>query len=130
VLQAEGLQAFVDPRVFQREIQEATDMTPEELDQAARDLIRRSGSHMRSGSDSPPPQYYSQLGFPQDFEQGGYQAQDYEPAQEELQDYRSYSDPEESHVTHRHRSLSHPHHRRGQRGGDDDDDVVHATTTL
>ena len=47
----------MDPRVFQQEIQEAADMTPEELDQAARDLIRRSGSHMHS-SDSPPPEYY------------------------------------------------------------------------
>lgn len=71
VLQAEGLHGYVDPRCLQREIQEAADMTPEELDQAARDLIRRSHHETQQS-----PQYYEHM--------GGYSA-------EELKDYNQYS---------------------------------------
>ncbi|ESO91449.1 hypothetical protein LOTGIDRAFT_51275, partial [Lottia gigantea] len=40
VLKKEGLNRYVDPRILQQEIAEATDMTPDEMDQAARELIR------------------------------------------------------------------------------------------
>lgn len=42
VLQDEGLNRWVDPQCLQREIAEATNMTPEEMNVAAREIIRRS----------------------------------------------------------------------------------------
>ncbi|XP_070193049.1 muscle calcium channel subunit alpha-1-like isoform X2 [Littorina saxatilis] len=76
VLQAEGLHGYVDARCLQREIQEASDMTTEELDQAARDLIRRSHHEAHHQQQQQQPQYYEHL--------GGYSA-------DELKDYNQYS---------------------------------------
>ncbi|XP_059167740.1 muscle calcium channel subunit alpha-1-like isoform X5 [Physella acuta] len=42
VLQDEGLNRYVDPKCLQREIAEATNMTAEEMNVAAREIIRRS----------------------------------------------------------------------------------------
>lgn len=120
MLQAEGLHGYVDPRCLQREIQEAADMTPEELDQAARDLIRRS--HHESQQS---PQYYEHM--------GGYSA-------EELKDYNQYSSEGGSgggvgigSLHHRHPHSSHqqqhsPQHDPQDSG--DDDHGVQVTTTL
>ncbi|CAG5117508.1 unnamed protein product, partial [Candidula unifasciata] len=47
VLQDEGLNRWVDPQCLQREIAEATNMTHEEMNVAAREIIRRS-RHMDS----------------------------------------------------------------------------------
>lgn len=45
VLQEEGLNRYLDPRCLQQEIAEATDMTPDQMDRAARQLLRRPYSH-------------------------------------------------------------------------------------
>lgn len=42
VLADEGLHRYVDPQLLHREIEDATDMTPEEMNFAAREIIRRS----------------------------------------------------------------------------------------
>ncbi len=67
MLKEEGLGKYVDAKCLQREIAEATDMTPEEMDSAARELIRQR---------TPRGPYYEHL--------GGYSAQ-------ELKDYNQYS---------------------------------------
>ena len=129
VLQAEGLHGYVDPRCLQREIQEAADMTPEELDQAARDLIRRSHHEAQQA-----PQYYEHM--------GGYSA-------EELKDYNQYSGGVGSggggggggggrgggSLHHRHPYSSQQQQQQSpqhdsQDSGDDDDNVVQVTTAL
>ncbi|XP_071083520.1 muscle calcium channel subunit alpha-1-like isoform X5 [Haliotis cracherodii] len=72
VLKEEGLGKYLDAKCLQREIAEATDMTPEEMDLAARELIRQR---------TPRGPYYEHL--------GGYSAQ-------ELKDYNQYSAGDES----------------------------------
>lgn len=42
VLEEEGLRKYVDAKYLQQEIKEATDMTQEDLDRAAHELIRSS----------------------------------------------------------------------------------------
>ncbi len=42
VLEESGLNKYVDARYVQQELAEATDMTREQMDQAARDLLRRT----------------------------------------------------------------------------------------
>ena len=71
VLQDEGLNRYVDPQCLQREIAEASDMTPEEMNIAAREIIRRS-RHIEpnfhppdSGGGSDPPPRYSRTPPPQ-----------------------------------------------------------------
>ena len=52
VLADEGLHRLVDPACLQRELAEAADLTPEEMNLAAREIIRRS-QHIEP-SDHPP----------------------------------------------------------------------------
>ena len=111
MLQAEGLHRYVDPKCLQREILEAADMTSEELDQAARDLIRRSVHE----TQPPASQFFEHM--------GGYRA-------DELKDYNQYSDSVgdggDSGVHHRHSRVS----QHQQDSEEDDDHAVHVTTTL
>lgn len=67
VLTEEGLNRFIDARALQQEIAEAGDMTREEMNNAARQLLQ--------GQNTP---YY-------DHHIGGFKA-------EELKDYNKYSD--------------------------------------
>ncbi|KAK3797828.1 hypothetical protein RRG08_052427 [Elysia crispata] len=59
VLQDEGLNRYVDPRCLHREIAEATNLTPEEMNLAAREIIRQSRNF-----DSPDPPSPSSLNSP------------------------------------------------------------------
>ena len=68
MLESEGLHHYVDARCLQREIAEATGMTREQLDQAAREVLRNPPNHR--------PPYYEHL--------GGY-------GMHEMKDYNQYS---------------------------------------
>ncbi|XP_041350166.1 muscle calcium channel subunit alpha-1-like isoform X2 [Gigantopelta aegis] len=58
ILEQEGLGKYVDAKCLQQEIAEATDMTPEEMDFAAHQLLRRS--HVPQSAPSGP--YLEHLG--------------------------------------------------------------------
>jgi hypothetical protein len=76
MLKSEGLHKYIDARALQAEIQEAADMTPDDMDRAANELIvdaRKSGGLQ--------PSYYEHL--------GGYSAQ-------EMRDYNQYSSRDET----------------------------------
>ena len=73
VLEETGLNKYVDARYIQQELQEATDMTQEQMDQAARDLLRRTSV---PGDPQGKMPYYDHL--------GGYSMQ-------EMKDYNQYS---------------------------------------
>ncbi|RUS83605.1 hypothetical protein EGW08_008624 [Elysia chlorotica] len=62
VLQDEGLNRYVDPRCLQREIAEATNLTPEEMNLAAREIIRQSRNF--DSPDSPSPTSLNSPGSP------------------------------------------------------------------
>lgn len=121
VLQAEGLQRYLDPKCLQQEIQEANDMTSEELDRAARALIRQS-QH-----ETQHPSYYEHL--------GGLSTQ-------ELQDYNQYSPssmaasqglPYSRHThqtSHQQPQLPAQNQPSETYDSGDEEDLVHVTTTL
>ena len=73
VLEETGLNKYVDARYIQQELQEATDMTQEQMDQAARDLLQRTSVPGEPQGKMP---YYDHL--------GGYSMQ-------EMKDYNQYS---------------------------------------
>lgn len=79
VIHSEGLGHLVNVQTLKREIAEAGDMTPEQLEMAARRLLQEH----RSGSLQGP--YYEHL--------GGYRAH-------EMKDYNKYSAQDD--VRHRH----------------------------
>jgi len=70
VIQSEGLTRYVDVEALKHEIAEAGDMTPEEMEQAARRILQGQ----KPGSLTPP--YYDHM--------GGYRAH-------EMKDYNQYS---------------------------------------
>lgn len=69
MLESEGLDRYVDARCLHREIAEATGLTREQLDKAARDVLRKPPNSSR-------PPYYEHL--------GGY-------GMHEMKDYNQYS---------------------------------------
>jgi hypothetical protein len=73
VLEAQGLDCYVDARYLQREVAEAHDLTEAEMDKAAH-ALRHSGLSNTSHPSRQP--YYEHL--------GGYTA-------DELRDYNQYS---------------------------------------
>ena len=100
VLEHEGLDRFIDPRYLQREIAEANDMTEEELDRAARELI---------ASRSPAPAklpYYDHM--------GGYSMHD-------MKDYNQYSQQDD---------LVPPRRNYSDELSDEADDQMVYVTTL
>jgi len=50
VLECEGINRIIDAKYVQREIEEATGMTPAELDHVAHELIKRSNSCESNGA--------------------------------------------------------------------------------
>lgn len=113
VLQSEGLHRYIDPRCLQSEISEATDVSPAELDRAARELVRTKNSpqshnatsnHPGGANKSRPP-YYEHL--------GGYSMQ-------EMKDYNQYSRQDD--LLNSQRGYS------SQDYSDDNDDMVYVTT--
>lgn len=73
MLVEEGLSKLIDARTLQQEIAEANDMTQEEINQAARELLKGAGSLKKSP-------FYEHL--------GGYSAQ-------EMRDYNKFSSGED-----------------------------------
>ena len=104
VLEDSGLDRYVDAKYLQHELQEATDMTREQMDSAARELLRRSSTD--PGGSTP---YLEHM--------GGYTMQ-------EMKDYNQYS---------RGRDDLAPRRRGANRDGypedyPDDDDMMYVTT--
>lgn len=106
ILEHEGLDRYIDPRCLQREIAEANDVSPAELDRAARELTRsqRNSSGNGNNSSSSRPPYYEHL--------GGY-------TMHEMKDYNQYS---------RQDDLLKPQRGYSQDYSDDNDEMVYVTT--
>ncbi|KAK2156437.1 hypothetical protein LSH36_213g02000 [Paralvinella palmiformis] len=98
VLEEEGIDKYVDAKYLQKEIAEAHDMTTEELDRHAHELM--SGSTTSTGK----PPYYEHL--------GGYSVQ-------ELKDYNQYSKQDD---------LLKPKRGYSNEYSDDGGDTVYVTT--
>ncbi len=109
---------YVDARYIQQELAEATDMTQEEMDRAAHDLLRRTSSPHQG----PPPHqgtkhpYYDHL--------GGYSMQ-------EMKDFNQYSQHDELLP----RGGGNPHgagrprgYPRGDYPEEDPDEMMYVTT--
>ena len=98
-LEEEGLHRYVDSKLLRMEIQESMDLTEEELERAAHELI-----HAGNGSPGghPRPQYYEHL--------GGY-------GMHEMRDFNKYSQEEKPK-----RDYSQDY------STDDTDDMVYVTT--
>lgn len=111
MLEESGLHRYVDARYLQQEIAEANDMTQEEMDQAARELLRHNYDPDSPAGGSPGSAdhklpYYDHL--------GGYSMQD-------MRDYNQYSQQDD---------LM-PHHKPGYTediSDDADDQMVYVTT--
>ena len=121
MLEHEGLERYIDPRCLQREIADATDLTPADLDRAARELTRSrknspaqqtgnansnpsSGASSGNNNSNSRPPYYEHL--------GGFSMQ-------EMKDYNQYS---------RQDDLLKPQRGYSQDYSDDNDDMVYVTT--
>jgi hypothetical protein len=122
MLECEGLRQYVEPRCLQRELSEATGLTPEQLDHAAHELIRRTASDPASFTTSltghtprtSKPPFYEHL--------GGY-------GMHELKDYNRHSPVGD--VTVSHQSVSFLAGLRTSRqldDVDDDDENVYMTS--
>ena len=115
ILEQEGLGKYVDAKCLQQEIAEATDMTPEEMDYAAHQLLRRSQVPATAPSGGP---YLEHL--------GGF-------SPHEFKDYNQYSVEDEP-LQHRPVIRRHMDSRRHRRHDDYDYDEdedgkrVHVTT--
>jgi hypothetical protein len=107
-LEEHGLDRYVDPRCIRRELAEATDMTEEELDAAAHELMQARGDDRRQ-PPRPGTQYYEHM--------GGYSTM------HEMHDYNPGAYPHGSPIS-----------RAGVGGGGNyppeevDDDMVYVTT--
>ena len=104
---------YVDPQCIRQELAEATDMTVEELDAAAHELMQQ-----RSEPDNPHPQYYEHL--------GGY-------GMHEMKDYNKYSpNPHPQNTPKRMGPGGHGYHHPSHHPSDypdaDNDDMVYVTT--
>jgi hypothetical protein len=101
VLEEAGLDRYVDPRVLQREIADAHDLTQEDLDREARAFMKG-----QNGSPAKSP-YYDHL--------GGYSAQ-------EMRDYNQYSNQDDL--------LTRPKRGTYGRdySADTDDELIYVTT--
>lgn len=109
MLEESGLHRYVDARYLQQEIAEANDMTQEEMDRAARELLRKSYNPGSPPSPTSPDHklpYYDHL--------GGYSMQD-------IRDYNQYSQQDD---------LLPPKHGYGEDLSDDADDQMVYVTTL
>lgn len=118
VLQSEGLHRYIDPHYLKREIAEANDMTQEEMERAAHELIAS-----RQPSNQNQMAYYDQMPGVQ----GGYSMQD-------MQDYNPVSyPPQDGYAQKQPQQPVPPAHRTNMNFSDDlsddaEDQMVYVTT--
>ena len=109
MLEESGLHRYVDARYLQQEIAEANDMTQEEIDKAARELLRKTYNPGSPPSPTTSPDhklpYYDHL--------GGYSMQD-------IRDYNQYSQQDDL--------LPSKHGYTEDLSDDADDQMVYVTT--
>jgi hypothetical protein len=109
VLEEHGLDRYVDPACIRQELADATDMTVEELDAAAHELMQQ-----RTGT--PTPANPAGAGHPY-----GYNMH-------EMKDYNKYPQQLPPNMAHQHQQQQHLRGYRHPDYPDDNDDMVYVTT--